>query len=120
MVMMPVFFLSTGLRTGWEMGGAGVLAAAALLLAAALGGKLLGVALAGRWLGWPKREAWKIGWLLQTKALILIIFVTILLDRGVLSAAVFTALLLMALGSTMLTMLTMPIVSRLPAAADNP
>ena len=117
MVMMPVFFLSTGLRTGWEMGGAGVLAAAALLLAAAVGGKLLGVALAGRWLGWPKGEAWKIGWLLQTKALIMIIFVTILLDRGVLSGAAFTALLLMALGSTMLTM---PIVSRLPAAADTP
>ena len=30
--LMPVFFLSTGLRTEWGMGGASVLAAAALLL----------------------------------------------------------------------------------------
>ena len=117
MVMMPVFFLSTGLRTGWEIGGIGVLGAAVLLLAAAVGGKLLGLALAGRWLGWPPGEAWKIGWLLQTKALIMIIFVTILLDRGILSGAAFTALLLMALGSTMLTM---PIVSRLPGAQSDP
>ena len=116
MVMMPVLLLSTGLLTGWERRGAGVLASVALL-AAALGRKLLGVALVGRWHGWPKGEAWKIGWHLQTKALIMIIFVTIILDRGVLSGAAFTALLLMAPGSTMLTM---PMVSRLPAAADTP
>ena len=109
-LMMPVFFLSTGLRTGWEMGGLGVLLAAGLLLAAAVGGKLLGVALAGRWLGWPRNQAWLVGWLLQTKGLIMIIFATILLDRGILSDAAFTALLLMAVGSTMLTM---PVVARL-------
>jgi Kef-type K+ transport system membrane component KefB len=117
MLMMPVFFLSTGLRTGWEMGGLGVVAAAALLLAAAVGGKLLGLALAGRWLGWPRGEAWTIGWLLQTKALIMIIFVTILLDRGILSGAAFTALLLMAVGSTTLTM---PVVGRRRLAPDTP
>ena len=44
-----------------------------------------------------------IGWLLQTKALIMIIFVNILLDKGVITSATFTALLLMAVGSTMLT-----------------
>ena len=48
-------------------------------------------------------EASIIGWLLQTKALIMIIFVNILLDRGVISPAAFTAALLMAVGSTMLT-----------------
>jgi hypothetical protein len=41
--------------------------------------------------------------LLQTKALIMIIFVNILLDRQVISGGTFTALLLMALASTMLT-----------------
>ncbi len=103
-VLMPVFFLSTGLRTSWEMGGAMVVLAAGLLLAAAIGGKLLGVAIAGRVLGWPRGEAWVIGWLLQTKALIMIIFANILLDKAVISGATFTALLLMALGSTVLTM----------------
>lgn len=100
---MPVFFLSTGLRTSFGLGGAAVFGAGALLLAAAVGGKLLGVAGAGKLLRWPKGEALIIGLLLQTKALIMIIFANILLDRGVISAATFTALLLMAVASTMLT-----------------
>ena len=110
LVMMPIFFLSTGLRTGFEAGGWVVLAAAAVLLVTSVGGKLLGVWLAGRVLGWDRRETWVIGWLLQTKALIMIIFANILLDKEIISAAAFTALLLMAVGSTVLTM---PIVSRL-------
>jgi len=101
--MMPVFFLSTGLRTEWGVGGAAVLVAAAVMLAASVAGKRLGVAIAGRLLGWRPGEAYIIGWLLQTKALIEIIFATILLDKGVISADAFTALLLMAVASTMLT-----------------
>ncbi len=103
MVLMPVFFLSTGLRTDWAAGGLAVLAAAALLLVAAVGGKLLGTHIAGRLLGWRPGEATIIGWLLQTKALIMIIFANILLDRQIISSETFTALLLMAVVSTMLT-----------------
>ena len=108
--LMPVYFLSTGLRTSWEMGGWTAFAAALLLLVASVGGKLIGTHLAGRLLGWPRRETWVIGWLLQTKALIMIIFANILLDRQVITPASFTALLLMALASTLLTM---PMVTRL-------
>ena len=103
LAFMPVFFLSTGLRTSWEVGGYAVFGAAALLLVASIIGKLAGVGLAGKMLGWGKGEAWVIGWLLQTKALIMIIFVNILFDKGVITAASFTALLLAAVGSTMLT-----------------
>lgn len=103
LVMMPVFFLSTGLKTNWAMGGTVVLMAAALLLLASVTGKLLGVRLAGKLLGWPAGEASIIGWLLQTKALIMIIFANILLDKQIISSATFTALLLMAVASTMLT-----------------
>ena len=103
LTIMPVFFLSTGLRTQWEVGGAAVFGAAALLLVAAVAGKLIGVALAGRILGWAKGEARLIGWLLQTKALIMIIFANILLDKGIITNTAFTALLLMAVASTMLT-----------------
>ena len=103
LVVMPVFFLSTGLRTNWTMGGWLVFGGAALLLAASVGGKLAGVHIAGRVLGWQKGEATIIGWLLQTKALIMIIFANILLDRQIISSETFTALLLMAVASTMLT-----------------
>ena len=103
LVMMPVFFLSTGLRTNWAVGGAEVFAAAALLLFVSVAGKLIGVRIAGRVLGWGPGEASVIGWLLQTKALIMIIFVNILLDKQVITSETFTALLLMAVASTMLT-----------------
>jgi Kef-type K+ transport system membrane component KefB len=103
LAFMPVFFLSAGLRTNWELGGAAVVLAAGVLLIAALGGKLLGVHVAGRILGWPRGEAGVIGWLLQTKGLIMIVFISVLLDKGLISSESFTALLLMAIASTMLT-----------------
>ena len=103
LVVMPVFFLSTGLRTNWAVGGQAVFLAAALLLAASVAGKLLGTHLAGRILGWQRGEASLIGWLLQTKALIMIIFANVLLDKQIITSATFTALLLMAVASTMLT-----------------
>ncbi len=103
LAVMPVFFLSTGLRTDWAMGGAVVIGGAVILLVAAVLGKIAGVALAGRLLRWPRGDAVLIGWLLQTKALIMIIFANILLDRMIISAETFTALLLMAVMSTMLT-----------------
>lgn len=103
LVVMPVFFLSTGLRTNWGVGGAAVFLAAALLLFASVAGKLLGVRFAGRILGWKRGEDSIIGWLLQTKALIMIIFANILLDKAIITSETFTALLLMAVASTMLT-----------------
>jgi Kef-type K+ transport system membrane component KefB len=108
LAIMPVFFLSTGLRTNWEVGGLMVFGAAALLLFAFVSGKLIGIQAAGKILKWQRGEAAIIGWLLQTKALIMIIFVNILLDKGIISNVAFTATLLMALGSTMLTV---PIVA---------
>ncbi|WP_066269700.1 cation:proton antiporter [Hydrogenophaga palleronii] len=103
LVIMPVYFISTGLRTNWELGGVAVFGVAALLLLASVSGKLLGVHAAGRVLKWPAGEASVIGWLLQTKALIMIIFANILLDKHIITSETFTALLLMAVASTMLT-----------------
>jgi Kef-type K+ transport system membrane component KefB len=103
LAIMPVFFLSTGLRTNWAMGGAAVFLAAGVLLVASVSGKLGGIHIAGKILKWGPGEASIIGWLLQTKALIMIIFVNILLDKGLITSETFTALLLMAIGSTMLT-----------------
>jgi Kef-type K+ transport system membrane component KefB len=103
LVMMPVFFLSTGLRTNWTVGGEAVFVAAGVLLVASVAGKLIGVQIAGKILKWVPGEASIIGWLLQTKALIMIIFVNILLDKQIITSEAFTALLLMAIASTMLT-----------------
>ena len=108
LVVMPVFFLSTGLRTNWQVGGAAVFVAAAVLLLASVAGKLIGTHIAGKLLKWQPGEGALIGWLLQTKALIMIIFANVLLDKQIITSETFTALLLMAVASTMLTV---PVVS---------
>jgi len=116
LVIMPVFFLSTGLRTNWTLGGETVFVVAAALLAASIAGKLLGTWIAGKILKWDTGEASLIGWLLQTKALIMIIFANILLDKHIITSETFTALLLMAVASTMLTVpIVAPMLQRMRA-----
>lgn len=103
LAVMPVFFLSTGLKTNWHMGSSAVFVVAGILLVVSVLGKLLGLKIAGKILKWEAGEDSIIGWLLQTKALIMIIFVNILLDKNIVTSETFTALLLVAIGSTMLT-----------------
>jgi Kef-type K+ transport system membrane component KefB len=103
LILMPVFFLSTGLRTKWDVGGYSVFFVAGLLLLASVGGKLAAAHMAGKILKWKEGEASIIGWLLQSKGLIEIVFANILLDKQIITSETFTALLLMAVGSTMLT-----------------
>jgi Kef-type K+ transport system membrane component KefB len=120
LVVMPVYFLSTGLRTNWQLGGEAVLIVAGSLLIASVAGKLAGTALAGRILKWERGEASLIGWLLQTKALIMIVFANILLDKDLITSEMFTALLLMAVGSTMLTVpVVTPKLERLKAIVSR-
>ena len=57
----------------------------AVLLVASVSGKLAGTHLAGRILKWQPGEASLIGWLLQTKALIMIIFANVLLDKHIIT-----------------------------------
>ena len=88
-------------------------------VAASVVGKLAGLRLAGRLLGWQPGEASIIGWLLQTKALIMIIFANVLLDKQIISADTFTALLVMAVASTMLTVpMVTPLLKRVGTARD--
>jgi Kef-type K+ transport system membrane component KefB len=114
LALMPVYFLSTGLRTNWSLGGPAVLLVTALLALAAIGGKLIGTRIAAYLLGWARDEAWVVGGLLQTKGLVLILFSGVLLDKELISGGTFTALLLMGLVSTVVTV---PLVAtRLPRA----
>jgi Kef-type K+ transport system membrane component KefB len=103
LVLMPVFFLSTGLRTSWELGGVTVILVALALFATQFISKQVGVRLAGTYLNWDPAQTKIIGYLLQTKALIEIIFASVLLDKGIITSAMFTVLLLMALMSTVVT-----------------
>jgi len=119
LAVMPVFFLSTGLKTRWQIHGSSLLGATLLLLLVSVAGKLVGTGIAGRILGWTRGQSHLIAWLLQTKALIMIIFSDVLLSGKIITDQTFTALLLMAAASTMLTM---PVItrSRLKRCIESP
>lgn len=110
LLLMPVFFLITGLKTNWSVSGITVLLVAVLLFAVQFVSKLLGVSIASKVLGWKNKEALTVGVLLQTKGLIEIIFCSILLEKGIITSQMFTALLIVAVLSTVATM---PITRRL-------
>ncbi len=103
LIIMPVYFLNSGLKTDWSIGGETVFIAAGVLLFVSVAGKLTAMQVAAKILKWEPNEAGIIGWLLQTKGLIMIIFANVLLDKNIITNETFTALLLMSIGSTMLT-----------------
>jgi Kef-type K+ transport system membrane component KefB len=103
-VLVPVFFASTGLRTelGLVRGGA-AWATTGLVLLVAVVGKLGGSAGAARLLGMPWREALAVGALMNTRGLMELVILNVGLDIGVISPALFTMMVLMALVTTAMT-----------------
>lgn len=100
---LPIFFTLTGLRTDiWGLTMAD-LPWFALILAAAIGAKLLPCYLAGRLAGFTHPESWLLGSLMNTRALMELIVLNIAYDLGVLPRNVFTMLVLMAVITTMMT-----------------
>jgi Kef-type K+ transport system membrane component KefB len=103
-VLMPFFFMLTGLRTLIDLGSSGFIEILLVTTALAIVGKVGGTALAARLTGEPWPTAVGLGALVQTKGLMELIVLTILLDRGIIATNVFSALVLMAVLTTMLAM----------------
>ena len=103
-LLMPFFFALTGLRTLIDLGSPAFLEVFFIATAVAVVGVVGATAVAARLAGasWP--FALGLGALLQTKGLMEVIVLTILLDAGIISANVFAALILMAVTSTALAM----------------
>jgi Kef-type K+ transport system membrane component KefB len=103
-ILMPFFFMITGLRTFIDLGSSGFLVIMLLTTGLSVVGKLGGTMLAARLTGesWP--TAFSLGALVQTKGLMELVVLTVLLDRGVISTSAFSALTLMAVITTLLAM----------------
>jgi Kef-type K+ transport system membrane component KefB len=103
-LLMPFFFALTGLRTLIDLGSPAFLEVFFIATAVAVVGVVGATAVAARLAGasWP--FALGLGALLQTKGLMEVIVLTVLLDAGIISANVFAALILMAVASTALAM----------------
>lgn len=103
-LLLPLFFAFTGLRTSITLiQGGGAWAICALVLLVAIAGKLGGSALAARASGMPWRDALSLGALMNTRGLMELVILNVGLDIGVLSPPLFAMMVVMALVTTALT-----------------
>jgi Kef-type K+ transport system membrane component KefB len=103
-LLLPLFFVFTGLRTQiglindpylWQVTG--------FIILVAVVGKFFGSALAARFVGQSWRDSFTIGALMNTRGLMELIVLNIGLDLKVLTPAVFTMMVIMALVTTFMT-----------------
>jgi Kef-type K+ transport system membrane component KefB len=119
--LLPLFFAATGLRTNVGLLGSGSLwLYAALLLAAAVLGKLGGASVAARAAGMPWRESLAVGALMNTRGLMELVVAGIGLEIGVISPAVYTMLVLIALATTCMTSPLLDLLKIAPRQAATP
>jgi Kef-type K+ transport system membrane component KefB len=103
-LLLPLFFALTGMRTRLDLlNDTAMWLWAALVLVAAVFGKMGGAVLAARWSGQSWRNAVALGALLNTRGLVELIVLNIAYSLGVFSPTLFTMLVVMALITTMLT-----------------
>jgi Sodium/hydrogen exchanger family len=100
-LLLPLFFAYTGLRTNMVLLGSGPLVLLTLvLLVIAIVGKFGGTVLASRVTGMGWRESAVLGALMNTRGLTELIVLNLALEKGVISPALFAALVIMALVTT--------------------
>ena len=98
---VPIFFTNTGLNTKiGSLATPEAWLACALVLIAAVIGKLGGCYLGARLTGQPPREAGSIAALMNTRALMALIAINVGLELKLLTPALFTMLVIMALATT--------------------
>jgi len=103
-LLLPLFFAFTGLRTTVSLiSGGSLWLVCGLVLLVAIGGKLGGSALAARATGMSWREALSLGALMNTRGLMELVILNVGLDIGVLSPTLFAMMVVMALVTTAIT-----------------
>lgn len=103
-VLLPLFFAYSGLRTKiGATGGRTWWICAGIVIVVAVVGKLGGSMTAARLAGMEWRDAVSLGILMNTRGLMELVILNIGLDIGVISPAVFSMMVLMALVTTFMT-----------------
>ncbi len=121
-LLLPLFFVFTGLRTR-----IGLLTnehlwwTCALVVAVAVAGKSLAAAIAARVTGHDWKESLSIGALMNTRGLMELVVLNIGYDLGVINAELFAIMVIMALLSTFMTGPVLGLIERVfrkPSASD--
>ena len=103
-MLVPLFFASAGLRTELLLlAGVRSWLVCAAIIAVAVAGKLGGGSLAARWTGMTWRDSLALGVLMNTRGLMELIVLNVGYDLGILSPALFSMMVVMALVTTGMT-----------------
>ncbi|GAB4340548.1 MAG: cation:proton antiporter [Flammeovirgaceae bacterium] len=103
-LLLPLFFVFTGLRTQIGLLNEPHLWAVCLgIILTAIAGKFLGSSLPAKFLGMNWKDSFIIGALMNTRGLMELVVLNIGYDLGVLSPQVFAMMVLMALSTTFMT-----------------
>jgi len=115
-LLMPFFFMATGLRIKADLLSADLFGMVAILTGAAVLSKVAGAAIGARNAGLGWREGVAIGTALQTKGLMEVLVATIFVEQGIVGEALFAPLILMAL---ICTSITAPVLRALGIREDG-
>jgi Kef-type K+ transport system membrane component KefB len=118
-LLLPLFFAYTGLRTSFELlASANNWLLSGLILLVAVASKFLVSAACCRVSGMPWRESLAIGALVNTRGLVELVILNVGLDLHILSPTLFTMMVIMALTTTLMTG---PVIDRLlPSPSSHP
>ncbi|WP_405847048.1 cation:proton antiporter [Streptomyces sp. NBC_01518] len=119
LLLLPVFFTVTGLSVdfsglGWK--GAAIVVAVILVACA---GKFVGAVSAARLVGLPPRQAATLGVLLNARGLTELVILNVGLSLGAIDTMMFTAMVIMAVVTTLITGPLLQLVSREPTAVER-
>jgi Kef-type K+ transport system membrane component KefB len=102
-LLLPLFFAFTGLRTNISLiSGTQMWFYCILILFVAIAGKFGGSTFAAWCMGMPLREAAALGMLMNTRGLMELVILNIGLDIGIISPALFSMMVIMALFTTLM------------------
>jgi Kef-type K+ transport system membrane component KefB len=103
-LLLPIYFALTGLRSSiFSITGAKMWLYCAVIIVLAVVGKLGGSMVSARLNGMSWRESAAVGILMNTRGLVELVILNIGLDLGILSPALFSIMVLMALVTTLMT-----------------
>ncbi|MFJ2769011.1 cation:proton antiporter [Streptomyces sp. NPDC087300] len=113
-VLLPPFFAYVGLKTdlGLLTDDAGLWLWAGATLFVAVAGKIVGCATAAALMGVERADALRVGTLMNCRGLTELVILTIGRELGVLSPALFTVLVLVALAATVMTAPLLDVLDR--------
>lgn len=104
LLLLPIFFVFTGLRTHIGLLNQGDLwIVAGMIMLVAVAGKFGGSTITARLMGQSWRQSVSIGALMNTRGLMELVVLNIGFDLGILSPEIFAMLVLMALATTFMT-----------------